>query len=318
MKFLWTAIYFYRRGTKFIVDIFDRNIRKLFWGLCFVFVVNAALAGVILFPVDSGKLVAHFFDIGQGDAIYLRLPNEQDILIDGGPDKTILEKLGQVMPFYDREIDLVVLTHPHADHLTGLIEVLRTYRVKQIWLTGVTHTTDEYLEFLRLIKAQNIETKTPLRGNKFDFGEIKVEVLNPSRSVTGERITESTEERTGGLNDTSIVVRLVYGENKFLFTGDITSDIEKDLVKSDVELGVDVLKVAHHGSKFSSSREFVQAVDPKHAVIQVGRNNRYGHPAYRTLRTLENAGAEVFRNDLDGDIKIVSDGKNFKIKAEKY
>lgn len=313
MKFLETGINFYRRAVQSVVDIFFRNIRKLFWGLCFVFVVNAALAGVILFPSDEGKLVAYFFDVGQGDAIYLRLPNEQDILIDGGPDKTILGKLGEVMPFYDREIDLVVLTHPHADHLTGLIETLKNYRVKQIWLTGVTHTTDEYLEFLRLIKEKGIATVTPLRGENFDFGEAKMEILNPSRSVAGERIIESTEERTGGLNDTSIVIRLIYGENKFLLTGDITSDIEKDLVKSNVELEADVLKVAHHGSKFSSSREFVQAVNPKYAVIQVGRSNRYGHPAYRTLRTLEQAGVEVFRNDLDGDIKVTSDGKKPKI-----
>lgn len=317
MKFLDLVRNFIKKSIQFIKELFFRNIRKLFLGLCLTFIINLALAGVILFPADQGKLAAHFFDIGQGDAIYLRLPNEQDILIDGGPDKTILTKLGEVMPFYDREIDLVVLTHPHADHLTGLIDVLQNYKVKKVWFTGAVHTTDEYLTLLSLIKEKGIEAVTPLRGEGFNFGETKVEILNPARSVAGERVVESTEERIGGLNDTSIVMRLIYGENKFLFTGDITSEVEEDLTAGDIDLKADVLKIAHHGSKFSSTREFVQRVAPGYAVIQVGRGNRYGHPAYRTLRVLEQVAAEIFRNDLNGDIKIISDGNNLKVKVEK-
>ncbi len=301
----------------YIINFVEQHLKKIFWSLCFVFFVNVALAGVILFPTDRGSLAVHFLDIGQGDAIFLRLPNEQDILIDGGPDKTILGQLGKVMPFYDREIDLVVLTHPHADHLVGLIEVLQNYQVGKIWLTGVTHTTDEYLTLLNLIKEKNIKIETPIRGEGFDFGEVKMEVLNPAKSVAGERVIESTEEHTGGLNDTSIVLRVTYKDNEFLFTGDITSELEKELVQAKVALNADVLKVAHHGSKFSSSREFAEAVRPRYAVIQVGRENRYGHPAWRVLRTLEKIGATVFRNDLNGNVKIVSDGEELRVKVEK-
>lgn len=289
------------------------------------------------------NLRVYFYDVGQGDAIHVRTPEGFDVLIDGGPTSRILEKLGGTMPFWDKDIELMILTHPHADHVTGLIEVLRRFKVHKVIATGVLHTTDEYLAFLKEVKEQEIPMDLAVAPQEIQIYKTqntnnpqvqspKLEIIYPVEDHSGKRVTGEKIGEGGGLNDTSIVARLTYGSTSFLFTGDATSAVEEQLLSSQssvlssqcedntencslrtdkLRLRADVLKVGHHGSKYSTTREFLNAVKPTYAVIQVGKNN-YGHPTYSTLYRLKQAGVEVFRNDQDGDVVFESDGLDIK------
>ena len=270
------------------------------------------LSWLVVWDLNSQKfLEVNFFDIGQGDAIFIQTPQRIQILIDGGPDSTILEKLSQEMPFYDRTIDLIILTHPEHDHMAGLIEVLKNYKVDSILWTGVLRETAEYKEWQGLIEEEEAE------GAKIFIAqsgqEIKIhrchlwkfEVLYPFENLEGQE--------PKNINNTSIVARLVFAQNSFLFTGDAFKSVERKLIKQGIELNSNVLKVGHHGSKTSSAEEFIEAVNPEIAIIQCGKNNRYGHPYPETLATLEKYDIKVLRTDQDGDIKIVSDGNHFDI-----
>ena len=270
------------------------------------------LAWIAVWELRPQELEVTFFDIGQGDAAFIETPERLQILIDGGPSSVILEKLGQEMPFWDRTIDLVILTHPERDHLAGLLEVLKSYRVENILWTGVVRDTAEYKEWQRLIKEEGANIFIAKAGQKISLAVSNtaklLEVLYPFEGLEGKKLKDS--------NNTSIIARLVFGKTSFLFTGDATQSVEKELILGRTEykaqLDSDVLKVGHHGSKTSTSKEFVEAVSPEIAVISDGKNNQYGHPHQEVLNNL--AGAQIFRTDLDGDIKIISNGINYKIK----
>ena len=259
----------------------------------------------------NGELEVTFFDVGQGDAIFIETPERQQILIDGGPNgQVILEKLGKGMPFWDRTIDLIVLSHPERDHLAGLLEVLKRYKVESILWTGVVRDTAEFTEWQELIKEEGAEIFIAKFGEKISFlGKLKflneLDILYPFESAEGKEMKDS--------NNTSIIARLVFGETAFLFTGDASQSVERQLSRfAGQQLDSDVLKVAHHGSKTSTAPEFVEAVSPEIAVISVGKDNKYGHPHQEVLDNLK--GVKILRTDLDGDIKIISDGANYKVK----
>ena len=263
---------------------------------------------------QAGELEVTFFDVGHGDAIFIEIPSSgggvYQILIDGGPDDTILEKLGQEMPFWDRTINLIILTHPSTDHLNGLLMVLERYKVNQILWTGIKVRGSKYREWLELIAKENAEIFIAQAGQRIKLGEnVYLDILNPIENLKGQEIK-------GGraINNTSIVARLVYGEDSFLFTGDIEKQAEKELLEREVFLDSDVLKVAHQGSRTSNSKEFIEAVSPEIAVIQVGKDNPFGHPHPEVLQTLEQFGAKILRTDIHGDIKIISNSLNYQIK----
>jgi len=265
-----------------------------------------------------------FFDVGQGDAIFIETPKRHQILIDGGPGSVILEKLGKSMPFYDRTIDLIILTHPEFDHLSGLNEVLKKYKVENILWTGIVRDTAEYKEWERLIEEEREEgsrIKIAKVGQKINLliYEINsyIEILFPFGNLEGKEFKDS--------NNTSVVSKLVFGTPpthrppasrapiSFLFTGDIYKESERDLIEKGVNIDSDILKLGHHGSKTSSSEEFLKEVSPEIAIISVGKENRYGHPHQEVLELLEKYGIKILRTDLDGDIKIISDGKNYGV-----
>ncbi len=259
-------------------------------------------------------LAVHFFNIGQGDSTLIHTDSNIDILIDGGPDDTVLGKLSQTLPSNDQTIELVILTHPHADHVTGLVGVLDRYHVEKILTTGVTHTSNIYLSWLRKIKEQKIVTEIATANQVYRFTDnagtpLTLTVLYPLQSLAGTDAPNDHLDSGGGLNDTSIVARLDYGEHSFLFTGDASSVIESTMVSAKENIGATVLKVGHHGSRYSTTPEFIKAVNPRYAVIQVGKNN-YGHPAPSTLETLAKYQIQTFRTDTDGDITMLTDGKN--------
>jgi len=246
-----------------------------------------------------------FFDVGQGDAIFIETPNHRQILIDGGPDKTVLEKLGQAMLFYDRTIDLIILTHSDADHVAGLIEVLNYYQVKHILTSGFEQDTAVYHKWRKLISEKNIPLTIVQAGQKVILNkEIILEIFWPEQPMTGIK----------SANNASVVGRLVYGQTEFLLTGDIDKKIEKILLTRNWNLESDVLKAAHHGSKTSSSDNFIKAVNPQVAIISVGENNRYKHPHLDVLERLKDS--VIHRTDKDGDIKISTDGVLFGVETD--
>ncbi len=255
--------------------------------------------------VNSGELKIYFLNVGQGDSAFIQTPQLHQILIDGGPDSTILSKLQILMPVRDKTIDIVVLSHPEKDHLMGLLALLQIYKIDYVLWTGVVRDTAEYKEWVKLLeKAKQEGTKILIaKANlKIKAGQVAINTLYPFEYLEGE-IMKNTS------NDSGVVSKIVFGKDSLLFTGDITSRVEKELLSKESDLASDVLKVAHHGSKYSTSDEFLEEVNPKIAVISVGENS-YGHPTPETLQRLENFGIKVLRTDTEGDIEIVSDGKS--------
>lgn len=246
-----------------------------------------------------------FFDVGQGDAIFIETSQAHQILIDGGPSGKILEKLSAEMPFYDRSLDLIILTHPEKDHMTGLIEVLKRYRVDYILWTGVKRNTSEYEEWKNALEKEKAPIRIARAGQKVRAAEAVFDILYPLEILEGTELKDS--------NNTSVVVRLSFGKTSFLFTGDIYQSGEKNLMAKRNDLSSDVLKLAHHGSKTSSSEEFLKRVLPAIAVAQAGKDNPYGHPHQEVLARLISIGSKILRTDEMGDIKIISDGERYSI-----
>jgi competence protein ComEC len=279
----------------------------------YYFVLFGLFLAAIFLWQEEGKfsnknLKVYFFNVGQGDAAYIRTPDEQDILIDAGPDATILSKLGKVMPFFDRKIELVILSHPQADHMAGLIDVIDRYEIGKIIWTKVGCQSLVCGEFKEKINQKQIPQEKVRAGETASFGRISINFLHPFYNFENKMIKD--------LNDSTIVAQIVYKRNSFLFTGDIDQEIEENLVDTDFNLKSDVLKIAHHGSRYSSSFIFLRAVNPQYAVIPVGRNS-YGHPTPQTLENLARQKIQTFRTDQDGDIKCEGDGGKVWCQKEK-
>ncbi|MFC1662662.1 ComEC/Rec2 family competence protein [Patescibacteria group bacterium] len=257
---------------------------------------------VITFTGQADNLKVVFLDVGQGDAIYIRTPQAQDILIDGGPGSYAAEQIGQHMPFYDRDIELVILSHGHSDHVSGLVEILKRYQVKQIIYSGqVNHSAPDYQRFLELTDEKNIPLNSVTHGQQIKLSsDIRLDILYPNQDYTGKTLDD--------LNETSVIARLNYGQNVFLFTGDAGQEIEEQLLALELNLASEVLKIGHHGSKYSSSRAFIEAVSPDYAVIQSGEDNSFDHPHEETLDVLNKLNIKTLRNDQLGDIVCTGNG----------
>lgn len=255
-------------------------------------------------------LEVDFFDVGQGDAIFIETPSRHQILIDGGPGDRVLEKLGREMSFFDREIDLVVATHGDADHLGGLVEVLRRYKVKKLVFNGYDKQSGLYREFLRVARERGVYPEAVALGEARRLPDgVELSFLWPEKDLSDSFAKKH--------NNTGVVARLNYGETSFLLIGDIEGRVEKILTDKNLNLEADVLKIAHHGSKTSTTEEFLRAVAPRAAVISVGGDNSYGHPHPSVLERLGVFGVPVLRTDLQGDIEARSDRATIKFKTEK-
>ena len=248
-----------------------------------------------------------------GHCVLIQTPNGQNILIDGGPDlQKINLELSKKLPFWDRTIDLVVCTQPQADHVTGLVDALQRYKVKQVLEPGVSYNSSIYQEWLRLIEDKGIEYNIARAGQEIDLGSgIEMEVLNPP-----EGLFEGT---SCDVDNNGVVLRLTWGKVSFLFTADIREEAEFELIGQRANLKSTVLKVAHHGSETSTSQQFLAAVDPEVAVISVGADNTFGHPSPEVLeRLIDRLGeGNVYRTDEDGTIELITDGERLWVKAEK-
>ncbi len=256
---------------------------------------------------EDDYLKVHFIDVGQGSSILLQSPQGKNILIDGGDRwNWVSEKLVEYLG--DQEVETVhaiISTHPHADHIGGLPAVINNFTVEKIYDSGRVHTTQTYENYLELILEKEIPYYTPRRGDIIELGDLSFDVLHPADDVEDY-----------SLNNASIVLRLEYGEISFLFTGDAEERAEKEIVETFDNIASDILKVGHHGSKTSSNDFFLDAVEPEISIIQLGEDNRYGHPHEEVIERLILREIDIYRNDLHGNVVIFTDGENYQVEVE--
>ncbi len=240
------------------------------------------------FVLDK-KLSIYFLNVGQGDAIFIQAPNGVQVLIDGGPNSSVLRELTKIMPIYDRYIDVVIMTHPDADHVGGLNDVLNRYKVGMVFEPGVFATTTAYTSF-----KSKTKTRLARRGDQIILdNDIYLNILFPDRDTSGWET-----------NTASIVSRLVYASSSVLLTGDSPAKIEKFLVKYD-DLESDILKLGHHGSNTSSSEEFIAEVKPEYAIVSSGKNNRYKHPHPKVIERVSKYVKNILNTAEEGAIHFI-------------
>ena len=249
---------------------------------------------------SGGELKVVFLDVGQGDAVFIEAPSGNQALIDGGPNDQVLRELSQLMPFYDRSIDMIVATHPDSDHIGGLASILKRFD-SQIYLeSGNKSNTLMYKSLEDALNEDGIDRIVAKKGMIFDLGDgVFINILFPD-----------TDASRMEPNTASIITQIVYGETSFLLTGDSPISIEKYITSVFGDsLKSDVLKVGHHGSKTSSSEVFIGFTAPSFSIISAGKENRYGHPHQEVLERLESFGTEIFSTAELGSIIFLSNGK---------
>ncbi len=246
-----------------------------------------------------------FFDVGQGDSALIRDRDGKDLLIDGGPDASVLEGLSDALPFWDRTIDVLLVTHLDADHYVGFFGVLQKYKIGEIWWTGAAPTTETARRFVAQVEARGIPQRFVHAGDTFSFsGGNAFRVLWPREDARGLVIPAvASNAKGGGTNDFGIVGSFSCGRERALYTADTSAQVEAKLLDDPSALRAELLKVPHHGSAYSSSEHFLDAVQPEDAVISVGLGNRYGHPTPRVLSALLERGVRVRRTDREGTIR---------------
>lgn len=267
-----------------------------------IFVLIGANLVLWSIPLPNGLTVS-FLNIGQGDSILIQGPTGVNLLVDGGPDSSVLREVGNVLPFWDKKIDAVLATHPDQDHIGGLPDVLRRYSVQYVLEPGIQNTTRAWNSF---VNATNEEMKSgavhivPTAGTRLLLGGgAYADVLYPDHDVS--KIKET--------NAGSIVLRVVYGKTSFMLTGDLPSKEEQDLfLKYGYGLDSDVLKAGHHGSRTSSSADFVQSISPTYVVFSRGCDNTYGHPHQEVVQLFTALHVQAFDICLDGRVTFTSDG----------
>ena len=258
----------------------------------FLFLLDILLWTEVFDLNKNQNLKVNFLDVGQGDSIFIETPQHHQILIDGGPDSSALGKLPYFMPNFDRTIDLVILSHPEKDHMQGLIDILQRYKADYILWTGVKKQDPEYYAWTDILtkqKNKGAEIIIAKYGQRIIAGDVFVDTLHPFEILENKELKKTS-------NDAGVVSRLVFGKNSFLFTGDMSGNLEKEFIREDINVDSDVLKVAHHGSKYSTSEEFLQRVNPEIAIISVGKKNSYGHPTPEVLQKLEKFGIKILKN----------------------
>ncbi len=267
------------------------------------------VAGFVSMPAVSSAatptMKVHFINVGQGDATYIKMPGGEDILIDGGSqgqgDKIIAYLKKQKVD----DIEIMIATHPDADHIGALDEVLKAYKVEAVYAPKVSHTTDAYKNFLKAVKAEKLTIKTAKSGVKLSLKTGTAKFVGPVRDYG------KTD-----LNNWSAVLHITYNKNKFLFTGDAEKTAESDMVKAKQTLQADVVKVGHHGAKTSSNANFLEVVKPKYGVISVGKNS-YGHPTTEVLNRFKPYKTTMYRTDQKGNIIFTSTGTKITVATVK-
>lgn len=269
-----------------------------------LFFICLGLVVEILSLTSVQKLRVSFLDVGQGDAIFIKTPSGKSMLIDGGPNNIVLEKLSHEMSYFDRDIDVIEETHPDADHITGLIPVLEKFDVKKIILSKANSDTKIFDDFNTHIKDEQSEIHTAQSGDVIDFHDgVIVKVLYPSSNYIAKK---------NDTNDASISVEIIYGDETFLLTGDLPSIEETKLISSgflNFTKNISVYKAGHHGSKYSSGEQLLTYIKPEYSIISAGKNNKYGHPNPEAIGRLQKYSKEILSTIDCGTITFITDGK---------
>ena len=246
----------------------------------------------------DGALKVYFFDVGQGDSIFIETENKKQILIDGGPSNSVVNNLAEAMPFWDRTIDLVILTHPDSDHYQGLTEVIKRYKIDNFLNNGLSASTQVYEVLKKGVGGRGIRQVMAKRGTGVRVGKIYLDIVAPE---------EASNDKDS--NDNSLVIDLKYGDFEAILPGDAPKVILNTIL---VKQPLDYLKLSHHGSKTGTDVFTLGNFMPKLAIISVGKNN-YGHPDEGIIKILRDKNIKILRTDEIGDIEIISDGKVVKV-----
>ncbi|MBE5813388.1 MAG: MBL fold metallo-hydrolase [Clostridiales bacterium] len=250
-------------------------------------------------------LEIHFIDVGQADCILVK-SNEEAMLIDAGnnDDADLIKSYLKNQNI--KELEYVIGTHPHEDHIGSLDIVINNFDIKNVIMPKKATTTKTFEDVVKAIENKKLTITLPKTGDKYNIGDAEFTILSPVK-----------EDYGSNLNNYSVAILLTYGENKFIFTGDAEKEVEEDILDTKINIDADLMKMGHHGSTTSNAEEFLDKISPKIAVITCGVDNSYGHPHQEILDTLINRNVETYRTDLQGNIIVTSDGKNIEIKTEK-
>lgn len=278
-----------------------KKLITLFTSLALIFTIISPQST----EAATKTMKVHFINVGQGDATYIKMPNGEDVLIDGGRQGQGDEIVAYLKKQKVDDIEIMIATHPDADHLGGLDEVLKAYKVESVYAPKVAHTTQAYKDFLQAVKNEKLTIKTTKAGVNLTI-----------KGVTAKFVGPVKEYAKSDLNNWSAVLHVTYNKNKFLFTGDAEKASETDMVKAKQTLQADVIKVGHHGAKTSSNADFLKVVKPTYAVISVGKNS-YGHPTKEVLDRFKSQKTTVYRTDKNGNVVISSDGSKITVSLQK-
>ena len=252
---------------------------------------------------NNDLLKVHYLDVGQGDSIFIELPNNETILIDAAESYQSEKIINYLKNLNYQKIDYVIGTHPHTDHIGGLKDIINTFEIRKIYMPKVVSTTKTYENLLMTIKEKNLKINTAKAGTSIiDTDALKINILAPNNSTYTEH------------NNYSVVTKITYGTTKFLFMGD-AEKLSENEIKENVT--ADVIKIGHHGSNTSSSINFIKKVNAKYGIISVGLNNKYNLPKEETITNWENSGTKIYLTSINGTIRASSDGTNIKIESEK-
>lgn len=252
---------------------------------------------------NNNLLKIHYLDVGQGDSIFIELPNNETMLIDAAESNQSENIINYIKNLNYQKIDYVIGTHPHTDHIGGLKDIINTFEIGKIYMPKAVSTTKTYENLLQTIKDKNLKINTAKAGiSIIDTDTLKINILAPNNDTYTE------------LNNYSVVTKITYGTTKFLFMGD-AEKLSENEIKEDVS--ADVIKIGHHGSNTSSGLNFIKKVNAKYGIISVGLNNKYNLPKEETITNWENSGTKIYLTSTNGTITATSDGTNIKIESEK-
>ncbi|MFJ7668157.1 MBL fold metallo-hydrolase [Lysinibacillus sp. NPDC097195] len=282
-------------------------MKKLLFVLLSIFVLAGCTSTLETeqVPVAAGhEMRVHFIDVGQGDSILIESPNGKTMLVDGGVKGAGQQVVSYINKLGIDKLDIVVATHPDADHIGGLIPVLNSIPIEQFYDSGKVHTSQTFEEMLSLIDTKNIPYNVPKTGDRMTFDdELEVKVLNANENAVDN-------------NDASIVLKVTYGNISFLLTGDAGVALEKDMLQQDVK--ATVLKAGHHGSNTSSSQSFIQAVQPEVTILSYGQDNKYGHPHAEVVERLQAIGSKIYATAEAGTVTVSTDGVSYQVSAKEW
>lgn len=252
---------------------------------------------------DINKMFVHYIDVGQGDCILVQV-NNKNLLIDSGPKSDRRKLFNYLSGLNLNKLDYVIATHPHEDHIGNMDDIIKTYSIGTFYAPKVESTTKSFEDMVDALKDKNLKVHVlKNNSNSIDLGEnTKVNVFSPNKDFYDN------------LNNYSPVIKIQYGNTSFLFTGDAEKEVEKEILNNNEDISADVLKVGHHGSSTSTSKDFLKKVNPSIAVISVGKDNIYNHPDAITTKLLDESNIKTYRTDKDGTIVICSDGSNISKK----